>query len=381
VAPFLLQQRERPVGRRLGDQPAYFFARGLEVGGWGLGFGGRGKIRTAYFEFALSYSRVIVMAAVYLTEEDVAGLVDMPLAVSAVNEAFGALGRAEAENVPRARAKAPGVVLHCMSAAAGYLGVVGWKNYTTTRSGAKFLVGLHAAESGELLALIEADRLGQYRTGAATGVAIQQLTFDEENSLGLFGSGWQAETQLLAACTARTIRDVAVFSRSAERRVEFAARMERELAEKLGRAIRVRAVDDAAEAANMPVVITATSSKEPVFAAESLADDVLVCAAGSNWPNKAEVSAEVVERVKVVVCDQVATCRIEAGELIQAASAGQFDWARAVALGDVVTGKTAVENRGVRMFKSVGLAIEDVALGFRLLELARERGVGRALPF
>jgi alanine dehydrogenase len=321
------------------------------------------------------------MSAIYLTEQDVETLVNMPLALAAVEEAFAALGRGEADNVPRARAKAPGVILHCMSAAAGYLGVVGWKNYTTTRSGAKFLVGLHAAESGELLALIEADRLGQYRTGAATGIAISFLTAADVDRVGLFGSGWQAETQLLAACTARPIRDVAVFSRSAERRGEFAARMERELAEKLGRVVRVRAAGDAAEAANMPVVITATSSKEPVFAAESLPADVLGCAAGSNWPNKAEVSAEVVERAKVVVCDQVAACRIEAGELIQAASAGRFDWDRAVALGDVVAGKTAVENGGVRMFKSVGLAIEDVALGFRLLELARERGVGRSLPF
>jgi alanine dehydrogenase len=321
------------------------------------------------------------MPAIYLTENDVELLVDMPLALAAVEEAFGALGRGEAENVPRTRAKAPGVILHCMSAAAAYLGVVGWKNYTTTRSGAKFLVGLHSAESGELLALIEADRLGQYRTGAATGVAIRCLTLDEEDRIGLFGSGWQAETQLLAACTVRPIREVAVFSRSSERRKKFAARMERDVAAKLGREVRVRAVDNAADAANMPIVITATSSKEPVFAAETLPADVLVCAAGSNWPNKAEVGAEVVGRANMVVCDQIAACRIEAGELIQAASAGRFDWDREVALGDVVAGKTTVENGGVRMFKSVGLAIEDVALGFRLLELARERGVGRTLPF
>jgi alanine dehydrogenase len=101
------------------------------------------------------------MPAIYLSESDVEQLVDIPLALSAIEEMFAAFARGEAENIPRARSKAPGIIQHSMSAAAGYLGVVGWKNYTTTRSGAKFLVGLLSGASGELLALIEADRLGQ----------------------------------------------------------------------------------------------------------------------------------------------------------------------------------------------------------------------------
>ena len=156
------------------------------------------------------------MPAIYLSEQDVAALVDMPLVVEAVEESFARLAAGEAENVPRARSKAPGVVLHSMSAAAGYLGVVGWKNYTTTREAARFLVGIHSATTGELVALIEADRLGQYRTGAATGVAIRHLTPDNVDRLAIFGTGWQAETQLLAACCVRPIRMALVYSRSAE---------------------------------------------------------------------------------------------------------------------------------------------------------------------
>lgn len=320
------------------------------------------------------------MSATYLSETDVADLVDMPLALAAVEGMFAAFARGEVENVPRARAKGPGIVLHSMSATAGYLGVVGWKNYTTTRTGAKFLVGVHASDSGELIALIEADRLGRFRTGAATGVAIRYMTSPEVDRVGLYGSGWQAETQLLAACTVRPIREAIVYSRSAERRGEFAARMERELAAKLRRAIHVRAADEPGEAAAMRIVITATTSREPVFAADALAADALVCAVGSNWANKAEVAAEVVARASAVVCDQVAACRTEAGELIQAA-AGHFDWGRAVELADVVAGKTAIPPSGVRLFKSVGLAAEDVALAFSLVQLARERGVGQSLPF
>lgn len=323
----------------------------------------------------------IAMPALYLTENDVATLVDMPLALASLEAMFAAFARGEAENIPRARSKAPGIILHSMSAAAGYLGVVGWKNYTTTRAGAKFLVGLYSADSGELVALIEADRLGQFRTGAATGIAIRHLAPQDATSVGLFGAGWQAETQLLAACHARPIREAVIYSRTPERRAEFAARMESVLSAEFGRAIHVRPASEPAEAAAMPIVITATTSREPVFAADVVSPNALVCAAGSNWPNRTEVPAEVIGRATAVVCDQIAACKVEAGELIQAAAAGQFNWSDARELADVVAGTTPVPVAGLRMFKSVGLAIEDVALAFQLLRLARERGVGRALPF
>ncbi len=134
----------------------------------------------------------------YLTESDVAELLDMPLAMQAVEEAFRRLSSGEAVNVPRARAQAPGIILHTMSAAAGYLGLVGWKCYTTTRQGAQFHVGLYDQESGRLVALIEANRLGQLRTGATTGVAVQCMAPADATEMGLFGAGWQAEAQLAA---------------------------------------------------------------------------------------------------------------------------------------------------------------------------------------
>jgi alanine dehydrogenase len=157
--------------------------------------------------------------------------------------------------------------------------------------------------------------------------------------------------------------------------------MESKLSAELGRAIHVRPASEPAEVAAMPIVVTATTSREPVFAADAVSLDALVCAAGSNWPNRAEVPAEVIGRATAVVCDQIAACKVEGGELIQAAAAGQFDWAAAIELADVVAGKLPVPQTGLRVFKSVGLAIEDVALGFHLLRLARERGVGQLLPF
>lgn len=316
------------------------------------------------------------MAAVYLAESDVNQLVKMQDALPAVEEAFRRLASGEAENVPRTRSKAPGIVLHSMSAAAAYLGLVGWKNYTTSRTAARFLVGLHRAVDGELLALIEADRLGQLRTGAATGVAVQCLADPLATEVGLFGTGHQAETQLEAVVAARPIRLAFVYGRDAERRIAFAERMSKQLG------IEVRPVDRPQEAAeDLPIVVTATTSREPVFDGRDLAEGTLVCAAGSNWLNKAEIDETVVRRADNIVCDSVAACRIEAGDFIAALESGTFDWSRPVELSDVITGKATGRNRSdsVVLFKSVGLAIEDVALGAVVLDRARDQHVGRPL--
>src|SRR5690606_17728163 len=124
----------------------------------------------------------------------------------------------------------------------------GWKNYSTTKAGAKFLVGLYQADSGELVALMEADRLGQLRTGAATAVAVGTLADPHAAELGLFGTGHQAETQLEAVVTARSIKHVFVYSRDAERRTWFAERMAKQLG------IEVQPVDRPQEAAeDLPI--------------------------------------------------------------------------------------------------------------------------------
>lgn len=316
------------------------------------------------------------MTAIYLTEADVDRLLTMPLALEVCEEAFRRLAAGEAENIPRARVQAPGVMLHSMSAAAGYLGLVGWKNYTTTRAAARFHVGLYDT-SGALLALIEADKLGQLRTGATTGVAVAYMADRQAAEVGLFGAGWQAEAQLRAVTTVRAIRVAYVYSRNQQKRERFAERMSRELE------LEVRPVDRPQEAAEeLPIVVTATTSREPVFDGNWLAEGALVCAVGSNWLNKAEIDATVVRRADNIVCDSIKACQAEAGDFLDAIEKGIFDWSRAVDLADIVAGKATGRNtrESIALFKSVGLAIEDVALGGKLLELARERGLGRELP-
>ena len=150
------------------------------------------------------------MSALYLTETDVAKLIEMPAVIGVVEEAIKHLAEAPEANVPRRRAKGSGVILHTMSAAVDYLGYSGWKAYTTTKRGARFLVGLYSNATGELVALLEADRLGQLRTGATTGVAIKHLARRDADSIGLFGTGTQARTQLAAAAAGRPIKHAVV---------------------------------------------------------------------------------------------------------------------------------------------------------------------------
>ena len=318
------------------------------------------------------------MTAIYLTEADVTRLLDMRMAIDAVEEAFQRLAAGEASNVPRQRAKAPGVVLHSMSAALPYLGWVGWKCYTTTRHGARFLLGLYESESGRLAALVEADRLGQLRTGAVTGVAAEYMAPLEAAEAGLFGAGHQAQTQLAALAAVRQLKRAFVYSRDEKKRVAFADRMSDELA------IEVSPVDRPQEAAEeLPLVVTATNSAEPVFDGHWLAEGAFVAAVGSNWLSRAELDSTVVRRADNIVCDSIAACKNEAGDFVDALQKGVFDWSRAVELADVAAGRAVGRGspESLTLFKSVGLALEDVALGAKLLELARREGIGAPLPF
>jgi ornithine cyclodeaminase/alanine dehydrogenase-like protein (mu-crystallin family) len=317
------------------------------------------------------------MAAIFLSEKDVAQLAGPRMAIDAVEEAFRRLAAREAENIPRRRVQAPGIILHSMSAAAGYLGYVGWKNYTTTKTGARFHVALYEQTYGELVALLEANQLGRLRTAAATAVAVSWMARHDAVELGLFGTGFQAEGQVEALVLARPIKKVFVYGRNAERRRQFADRVSSRLS------IEVVPVDRPGEAAEeLPMVVTASSARAPVFDGNLLDEGTFVAAVGSNWLNKAEIDSTVIRRADNIVCDSIEACKLEAGDFVEARDRGIFDWSRAVELSDVVAGRATARNRAesITLFKSVGLAIEDVALAVKILERARAEGVGQFLP-
>lgn len=318
------------------------------------------------------------MPAVYLTEDDVLQVIDMDTSINVIEAAFRQLAEGKARNNPRQRAASPGIMLHTMSASAEYLGTVGLKAYTTTRQGARFHVLLYDGRTGELQAIIEADVLGQYRTGAASGVATEVMARPDSALVGLFGSGKQARTQLKAVCTVRKIERIEVYSRSEERCIAFAD----EMTELCGVPVVPSRYPNEV-AAEKDIVICATTSKMPVFDGRVLDEGTHLNVVGSNFLMKSEIDATTVRRANHVVVDSIEQCRLEAGDFAGPLEEGAIDWPLVRELGPVLagreTGRAVPED--ITVFKSVGLAIQDVALGTQVLALARQEGLGRALPF
>src|SRR5262245_11081509 len=161
-----------------------------------------------------------------LNEDEVRRLLTMDLALEAVEQGLRKMALDEAHVIPRHRAVTDHAMLHVMGATAKSLGVMGTKVYSTSRKGpAQFVVTLFDGKTGALQALIQADYLGQVRTGAATGIATKYLARADAAEVGVFGSGRQAKTQVEAICKVRKVRRVSVYSPSEERRKQFAQEM------------------------------------------------------------------------------------------------------------------------------------------------------------
>ncbi len=318
------------------------------------------------------------MSAIYLTEDDVAWLLDMDTAIECVEEAFRQWAFGKAENQPRRRAVAGGATLHVLTAGAEYLGYVGHKSYVTTRGGARFQFMLSDAESGQPVALIEANLLGQMRTGAATGVATKYMARPDATIVGCFGTGFQARSQLKAICSVRRIERVEVYSRNDDRRRAFAE----DVAEYCNvPTVAVHTPDEAA--AEKDIVLCATTSKAPLFDGHILDEGTHINAVGSNYLTKAEIDVTTIRRADHIVCDSLDACRLEAGDFVPALEDGSLDWSHVRELSDVVvgreTGRALPED--ITLFKSVGLGLEDLAVAVRIFERARDEGLGRPLPF
>jgi len=316
------------------------------------------------------------MSVLYLTEADVGRLVTIDLALDAVGAAFRKIGCDEAENIPRRRCQTDQVMLHVLPAAAKTLGAIGYKAYTTTKQGARFYVTLFDARTGAMTAILEADLLGQFRTGAATGVATKKLARVDASTVGCIGTGKQARTQILAVCKVRKVKEVKVYGRDAERRKEFAGALSSEAG------VDVTAVESAeAAVTGQDIVITVTNAREPVLNGAWLAPGSHVNLAGSNFLSKAEADVEVFRRAKLVAVDSKDQAKNEAGDFVAAMSAGVLQWSDVLEFAPMLVGRYPGREspEAITVFKSLGLGIEDVALGARLLDLAKQQGIGREI--
>jgi alanine dehydrogenase len=312
-----------------------------------------------------------------LTENEVDSLLDMRTTLDAVEEVLCQHAEGRATNRARRRVALQGSGLNVMFAGAPEIGALGLKAYTIARGGARFYTMLFDPESGELLSIMQSDKLGQLRTGAASGVATKYLAREDANSLGIYGAGWQAESQLEAIAAVRKLERVVVHARTEESRKAFAEKM----GERLG--LEIETTHAPEEPAAQDIVVTVTSSTQPVLRGEWLKEGTHVNAAGSNFLFKSEIDRDVVKRASLVTVDSREELGLEAGNLLMGLETGAVMPEAVRELGQVIAGQ--VPGRGspgeITLFASQGLALEDMAAARIVYDRALERDVGREIDF
>jgi alanine dehydrogenase len=315
----------------------------------------------------------------HITESDVRQLLTMPMAIEAVEE----ISRKQAEGTviahPRRRFELPnGGYFHYMAAMDTSAGFVAMKQYTYVNGALRFLVPLYENATGALLALIEADYMGQLRTGAASGVATKFLARQNARTAAIIGTGGQARTQLEAIARVRELESVFVYGRDAQHRSKFAGEMSERLR------LTVSAADSAAAAVrDADIVVTATKSSRPVFDGRDLAPGVHINAIGANHAHKQELDEVAVERANLIFVDSIAQSRQEAGDLIIPFEKQPERWEQVHELAELVARKVPgrASDQQITLFKSNGIASWDLAVAMRVYKLAKERDLGENISF
>jgi alanine dehydrogenase len=315
----------------------------------------------------------------HISEAEVRSVLTMPMALEAVEEVSRKQATGEVIVHARRRFELPaGGFFHYMAAADFTGGFVAMKQYTYVRGKIRFLVPLYDINTGDLLAMIEADYMGQIRTGAASGVATKYLARRDAHTAAIIGTGGQARTQLEGIAAVRKLESARVYGRNPERRQKFA----HEMTERLG--IPVQPAESAAEAVrDVDVICTATTASQPVLHGEDLSAGMHINAIGANQAQKRELDYQAVAAADVIVVDSVEQSRQEAGDLIIAFRGDQTCWTGVKKLSDIVAGKTAgrTSESEITLFKSNGIASWDLPVAVRVYALARQKGLGRELPF
>ena len=287
----------------------------------------------------------------YITEKQVTEKLSVKECVEVLRKALAL----DYINIPRYRLRSENSILHVMSASIPQLGIMGLKAYGISRTGGNFMVLLFDEKSGSLMTVVEADAMGQIRTGAASGLATDELAVREARIGAVIGTGYQAETQLLAIDAVRRFELIRIFSRSPENRKTFIQELQPKVRAKL---VEANSAEECV--ADADVICTITSAKEPVLLGKWLKQGAHINAAGVNWANKREIDEEAVRKSTLIVVDNIEQSKIEAGDLIHVFNPD--DWSRVVELRDVLRGKVPKRFRqDITLFQSNGIAAEDIA--------------------
>jgi len=311
--------------------------------------------------------------ALLLRESDVERLLTMKTTLELVERVHREYSTGQAIDVPRERTRLPKSALHILQGAVPSANVLGYKAYTSSKEGIRFIVYAFNAERGNLDAIVEANHLGMMRTGAAGGVAAKWLAREDAKVAGVFGSGWQAHSQIEALAAVRKLERVKVYSRTREKLEKFCA----EMRERTGLdVVAAASAEDTVRGSD--VVITITTSATPVFSGDWLEPGTHINAAGSNSLLRREIDETALRKAEVVVVDSLPTAIKEAGDILPALEKGRLHAGALVELGEVIAGTRPgrTSARQVTLFESQGMAMQDLIIAAELAKLARAQGIG-----
>ena len=298
------------------------------------------------------------------------GAIDMPEAIDLLERTIAHEEAGRTSVSPKFVTEFENGVMRILFAADGEAGYCAMKAYhNVNNGGARYVVLLYSMHDGELLAIIDGRLITDLRTGAASGVIARKVAIPGPVRVGVLGSGNQARTQLEALAAVYAVDRAEVYSPTASNRERYA----REMSAKLKFA--VTAVDSAESAVRgKHVVATASNARGtvPILRQEWLDRCRLLCAVGNTRAKFAEIGPDTFAAAAITVVDSRHAFH-EAGDLIMAAHAGALPESKQTTLGQILTATRSVPREGLVIFKSVGMALQDLALAARYYELLGAR--------
>ena len=310
--------------------------------------------------------------ALYITESEVNKIINIKLALNSVEEAFQMMAKGEAVNKPRERLPLGSTSMNYMSAGIDTDNITGLKVYVPNSGGTKFYVHIMNAETGEMISIIEANTLGQYRTGAASGIASKFLANSNSKNVLLVGSGFQSFTQALALDEIFNLDEIFVYSRSKENRMNFIDRYQSKINSKLTQ------VDDINKIYDIDIINIITNSKSPVINEVLVDKGTHINAAGSNHSLRRELDTKTILKADYIFVDDLDQARKECGDLIYPESLGLIQWRDVINFSDIFRfpERYSRKKNDITIFESQGLAIWDLVLANKLYKIAREDDLG-----
>ncbi len=302
--------------------------------------------------------------ALIIGEAQTRKLIDMPLALKAVDKIFHDRAAGKTRSLPRRRLKGSEKQLNIMAAWHADYDLICLRSYAAKAN----TITLYNGRSGQIQAIINMGYLSSLRTGAATGVAAKYLAPESARVLGVIGPGWQATFQVEAVADACAIEKIVVFGRAPARRKAFIKQMSKSVKAEWSETSSVEEVESESD-----VLVVSTDSTTPIAQGANLKNEVLVASIGANQTTKHEVSTDLIRRMDLIVTDDLPTAQGDSGDLIAACAAGATDWDKVLPLEKIATAGAPSPRPGRILFQSNGIADEDLAVGFYVLQQAKRK--------